>query len=149
MNEANRRKIEQMLEQGRKPFQEMVQIPAVLHFPPEILEDLETIREYNEYTYGQLVAWAFKLQLPRWDEFYTYVMTPLQPGESTDWPKDPMFALACGAFLHFVRTFIKFCEDPDAFDQMRKAAPVDWSLRSIEELEDDDQADWWKGRETE
>jgi hypothetical protein len=28
-------------------------------------------------------------------------------------------------------------------------APADWSFGSIEELKDDDQADWWKGEEPE
>jgi hypothetical protein len=29
------------------------------------------------------------------------------------------------------------------------SAPADWSFRSIEELEDDDQADWWKAEDPE
>jgi len=130
------------------PHEEIVQIPAVLYFPPDVLEQLNEFCEYNEYTPGQLVAWAIKLQIPHWDEFYTFVTTPLKPGESEDWPEDPLFALACVAFLHWIRTFIKLCEDPDAFDQMKKDAPAAWSFGSIEELDDDDdQADWWKSDE--
>jgi hypothetical protein len=148
MNKANRRKLERMFEQGRMPHEEIVQIPAVLYFPPDVLEQLNEFCEYNEYTPGQLVAWAIKLQIPHWDEFYTFVTTPLKPGESEDWPEDPLFALACVAFLHWIRTFIKLCEDPDAFDQMKKDAPAAWSFGSIEELDDDDdQADWWKSDE--
>ena len=33
-----------------------MQIPGVLYFPRRIVKDLEEIRAYNEYTYGQLVA---------------------------------------------------------------------------------------------
>jgi hypothetical protein len=49
----------------------------------------------------------------------------------------------------FARNFMLLREDPIAFEQMRKDAPADWSFRSIEELGDDDQADWWKGEESE
>jgi hypothetical protein len=52
-----------------------------------------------------------------------------------------------------MRTFHKLMEDPEAMDatinQMKKDAPADWSFHSIEELEDDDQADWWKTEESE
>jgi hypothetical protein len=73
-------------------------------------------------------------------------MTPLKPGESEDWPEGPMFALACVAFLHWMRTFNKMMKDPDAIDatleQLKKDVPADWSFRSLDELEDDDdQAD--------
>ena len=34
-------------------------------------------------------------------------------------------------------------EDPDAFDQLKKDAPAEWSFASIKEL-DAEPADWWK-----
>jgi hypothetical protein len=128
-----------------------MQIPGVLYFPPKVLEDLHKFLEYNECTPGQLVAGALKLQLPRWKKFYKFVMTPLKPGEPEIWPEDPMFALACVAFLHWVRLFNKMMKDPDAIDatleQLKKDAPADWSFRSPES--DDDQSDRWKADEPE
>lgn len=143
MNKANRQKIERMLKQGRNPHKEIAGIPAVLYFPPKILRQLNQFCEYNECTPGQLVAGAFKAQDARWEEFIEEVMTPLKPGESEAWPEDPLYCLACVAMLHFVRAFMKLCEDPDAFEQMKKDAPADWSFRSIKEL-DDEPADCWK-----
>ena len=151
MKKANDRQIERMLSDPTLPHNQIVRIPAVLYFPPKVLGDLQQFLEYNECTPGELVFGALKLQLPHWDEFYEFVMTPLKPGESEDWPEDPMFALACVAFLHWIRTFNKLMKDPDAIDatleQLKKDAPGDWSFRSLEELEDDDQADWWKEQE--
>jgi hypothetical protein len=108
---------------------------------------LKELCEYNEYTPGRLMAGAFKAQEARWEEFVEEVMTPLKPGESEAWPEDPLYCLVCVATLHFVRTFIKLCEDPDALDQLKKDAPADWSFGSIEELGEFDQADWWKADE--
>jgi hypothetical protein len=151
MKEANRRKIKRMLLDPDLPHNQILQIPAVLYFPPKVLEDLNKFLEYNECTPGQLVYGAMKLQLPRWDDFYNFVMTPLKPGESGEWPEDPMFALACVAFLHWIRTFNKMMEDPDAMDatleQLKKDAPADWSFRSPES--EDEPADWWKSKEPE
>jgi hypothetical protein len=147
----SRKDIAAILSDPDLPHNQFMQIPGVLYFPRKIVEDLEEIREYNEYTYGQLIAWALKLQLPHWKKFYKFVMTPLKPGEPVVWPENPMFALACVAFIHWIRTFNKMMKDPDAMDatleQLKKDAPSDWSFRSIEELDDDDQADWWKGEE--
>jgi hypothetical protein len=91
-------------------------------------------------------GWALKLQVPRWKKPYKFVMTPLKPGEPDVWPEDQMFALACVVVVHWMRTFHKLMEDPDAIDatleQLKKDAPPDWVFRSTEELEDDDdQAD--------
>ena len=151
MKKANRREIARILSDPNLPFNHFMQIPGVLYFPRKIVKDLEEIREYNEYTYGQLVAWALKLQLPRWNKFYKFVMTPLKPGEPKVWPEDPMFALACVAFVHWIRTFNKMMEDPDAIgatiEQLKKDAPADWSFRALEELDDDDQAGSWKSDE--
>ena len=156
MNEKRRarhRKIARILSDPDLPHHQMLQIPGVLYFPPKLLEDLHKFLEYNECTPGQLVAGAFKLQLPRWKKFYKFVMTPLKPGEPVEWPEDPMFALACVALVHWIKTFNKMMEDPGAIDatleQLKKDAPAEWSFHSIEELEDDDQSDWWKREEPE
>lgn len=151
---ANRREIARILSDPALPHNQFMQIPGVLYFPAKIVKDLEEIRVYNEYTYGQLVAWAFKMQLPRWNKFYKFVMTPFKPGEPKVWPEDPMFALACVALVHSVRTFTKMMKDPEAIDatleQLKKDAPADWSFRSLEDLKkDDDPADWWKAEESE
>jgi hypothetical protein len=148
MKKSDRREIARILSDPNLPHNKFLQIPGVLYFPSKIVKDLEEIREYNEYTYGQIVAWALKMQLPRWNKFYKFVMTPHKPGEPIVWPENPMFALACVAFVHGIRTFNKMMKDPDAIDatleQLKKDAPADWSFRSLEELDDDDQADWWK-----
>jgi hypothetical protein len=149
MNKANRRKIERMLKQGRMPHLEIARISAVLYFPPKIFGELKEICQYNEYTPGQLMGWAFKAQEARWEEFVDEVMTPLKLGESEAWPEDPLYCLACVATIHFAMTFVKLMEDPGALEQMRKAAPAGWSFRSIEELEDGEPADWWKADEPE
>jgi hypothetical protein len=145
-----RRQIERMLSDPELPHNQIMQIPGVLYFPPKVLGDLHKFLEYNECTPGELVVGALKRQLPRWDEFYEFVTTPLKPGEPEVWPEDPLFALACVAFLHWIRTFHKLMEDPDAMDatleQLKKDAPADWVFSSPEA--DDDQADWWKGGET-
>jgi hypothetical protein len=112
MKKANRREIARILSDPDLPHNQLMWIPGVLYFPRKIVDDLEEIREYNEYTYDQLVAWAMKLQLPRWRKFYKFVMTPLKPGESEAWPENPMFALACVVFVHWIRTFNKMMEDP-------------------------------------
>jgi hypothetical protein len=144
-----RREIEQILRDPELPHNQIIHIPGVLYFPPKVLGQLKEFCEYNECTPGELVVGALKLQLPRWDDFYEFVMTPLKPGEPEVWPEDPMFALACVAFLHFARLFIKMMEDPDAIDatleQLKRDAPADWSFRSPESK--DDQADWWKEEE--
>jgi hypothetical protein len=148
-----RREIARILSDPDLPHNQILHIPGVLYFPPKLLEVLHAFLEYNEFTPGQLVAGALKMQLPRWKQFYKFVMTPLKQGEPVVWPEDPMFALACVALVHWTRTFHKIMEDPANIDatleQLKKDAPADWSFNSIEELEDDDdQADWWKGSET-
>jgi hypothetical protein len=101
----------------------------------------------RQLTPAQLMVEAFNSQEVRFDQFVEEVMTPLKPGESTDWPEVPLYCLACGAVRHFVRTFTMMMNDPVAFEQMKKDAPLDWAFHALEELEDDDQADWWKGEE--
>jgi hypothetical protein len=153
MKKATRREIARMLSNPDLPHNQMLQIPGVLYFPPQLLEDLHKFLEYNECTPGQLVFGALQLQVPRWRKLYKFVMTPLKPGEPDVWPEDPMFALACIVVVHWMRTFHKMMENPAAInatlEQLKKDAPADWSFRSLEELEDDDQADWWKADEWE
>jgi hypothetical protein len=124
-------------------------IPAVLYFPHEVVDQLNEICRVRGLTPGQLMAEVLKAQRPRFDQFVEDVMKPRKPGEPTAWPKDPLYCLACGTMRHFARNFMLLQEDPVAFEQMRKDAPVDWSFRSLEELEADEPADWWKGDESE
>jgi hypothetical protein len=133
----------------KKMAGEFLKIPATLYFPPEVLMKLNELCELNQLAPIQLIAQAFERQFPRWDEFYEFVTTPLEPGEPEIWPEDPMYALACVAFLHFIRTFSKMFGDPPiALEQLQREAPAQWSFRSIEDLDEPDQADWWKRSET-
>src|ERR1700760_3244209 len=102
MSKANRRQIERILSDPDSPHSQIMQIPEVLYFPPKRLGDLQLLLEYNECSPGQLVLGALTMQLQHWDEFYELVITPLKPGESEEWREDPMFALACVAFLHWM-----------------------------------------------
>jgi hypothetical protein len=152
MSKPTRREIARKLSNPDLPHIQILYIHGVLYFPPKLLGDLQLFLEYNEFTPGQLVFGALKLQEPHWRKLYRYVMTPLKPGESVVWPEDQMFALACVTCVHWIRTFNKLMSDPNAIDatleQLKKDAPADWTFRSLEELEeDDDRADWWKESE--
>jgi hypothetical protein len=148
MKKADRRKLAALIRQ-HKMLSSIVAIPAVLYFPPEVVEQLNELCRLRQLSPKQLITEAFKSQETRFDQFVEEVMTPLAPGESQAWPEDPLYCLACVMMLHFVRTFIKMMEDPVGFEQMKKDAPAEWSFGSIEELGADDQADWWKADESE
>ena len=53
---ASRREVARILSDPHLPYNQFMQIPGILYFPRKIVKDLEEIREYNEYTYSQLVA---------------------------------------------------------------------------------------------
>jgi hypothetical protein len=72
-------------------------------------------------------------------------MTPLPPGKSELWPDDPLYALACVAMLHFARVLIKMVDEPEAFEELKKPAPAEWSFSSVQD--EPDPAGWWKSME--
>jgi hypothetical protein len=146
MEHLKRRKNARMTPQ-EPAFQEITRIPATLYFPPDVLGQLNELCELRRLSPGRLIAEAFKSQYARWDEFCEEIMTPLAPGEREVWSEDPLYALACVAMLHFVRTFIKMVDDPDAFEEFKKSAPAEWPFSSVEEQNEPDEADWWKSME--
>jgi hypothetical protein len=148
MKKPDRRNFATFLRQD-KMMNAITAVPAVLYFPHTIVEQLNEFCRARQLSAQQLMVETLKSQEPRFDQFVEYVMTPRKPGEPPTWPEDPLYCLACGTMRHFARNFLMLNEDPVAFEQMKKDAPADWSFRSIEELEDDDQADWWKEEETE
>jgi hypothetical protein len=40
-------------------------------------------------------------------------------------------------------------DEPASFEEMKKDAPAEWSFGSIEDLDEPDQADWWKADDPE
>jgi hypothetical protein len=143
MKKADLYKLAKLLHQG-KILTGIVGIPAVLYFPHEVVEQLNELCRARQLKPVQLMAEVLKAQRPRFDQFIKDVLTTRKPGEPPTWPKDPLYCLACGTMRHFARNFLLLKDDPVAFEQMRKDAPADWSFGSIEELDDDDPADWWK-----
>jgi hypothetical protein len=134
-------------------LEQIVAIPATLYFPTSIVAELNEICENLGYTPEQLVIEALKAQIDYWHEFYEYVMTlPIDP-EDFDWPKDPLFCLACVTTVHIVDSFTRCSDDPDAFAELKDQAPSEWSFNSLQEEEEIvveveeeeiDDADWWK-----
>jgi hypothetical protein len=74
-------------------------------------------------------------------------MIPLKLREQEISPEDPLYILARVVMIHLIRTFHKRLEDPAGFGELRKNAPAEWSFASIEDLAEQDQADWWKTAE--
>jgi hypothetical protein len=142
MKDPDSRQSARLLER-QLAYTELAKIPAVLYFPPEVLDQLNELCELRGLEPGQLIAEAFKSQSGRWDAFYKEVLTPLAPGESEVWPEDPLYCLACVTMLHFITLFIEMVQHPVAFEELKAQAPADWSFSSGEE-DEDDQADWWK-----
>jgi len=122
MKRPNHRKLSQRIEQELRTH-ELVSMPAVLYFPPDVLDQLNELCELCQLTPVQLIALAFRSQDNRWDEFADEVLTPCKPGETVVWPEDPLYALACVAMVHFVRTFVIMVEDPVAFEELKTHAP--------------------------
>jgi hypothetical protein len=148
MNKADRRKFVRYFRKD-KLLSQIPAIPAVLYFPPDVLGQLNELCNMRQLTVQQLMMEALKSQEYRFDQLIEEVMTPLKPGESTAWPEDPLYCLACVTLIQWIRTFNKMMEDPDAMDaaleQLKKDAPADWSFHPLEEIDDDDEpADWWK-----
>jgi hypothetical protein len=146
MKKPDRRNFATFLRQD-KMMSAITAVPAVLYFPRAIVEQLNELCRAHHLTAQQLMVKALKGQEPRFDQFVEYVLKPRKPGEPPAWPSDPLYCLACGTMRHFARNFLMLNEDPVAFEQMRKDAPAEWSFGSIEEIEDDEPADWWKGDE--
>jgi hypothetical protein len=146
MKKADRKKFAQYLRED-KLLSQIPAIPAVLYFPPEVLGQLNELCSLRQLTVQQLMMEAMKSQQHRFDQLIDEVMTPLKPGESTAWPEDPLYCLACVMLLQWMRLFVKMMEDPAGFEQLMKDAPADWSFGSLDDLDEPDSADWWKGDE--
>jgi hypothetical protein len=86
----------------KRMLTQIVAIPATLYFPTSIVAELNEICETLRYTPEQLVIEALRGQIDYWNEFYKHVMTlPVEP-EDFDWPKDPVFCLACVTTVHII-----------------------------------------------
>jgi hypothetical protein len=142
MNKSDRKKFARYLREDNL-LSQIPAIPAVLYFPPDVLGQLNELCSLRQLTVQQLMMEAIKSQQQRFDQLIDEVMTPLKPGESTAWPEDPLYCLACVMLLQWMRLFVKMMEDPAGFEQLKRDAPADWSFRSLEEI-NDDPADWWK-----
>jgi hypothetical protein len=142
MKKADRKKFAQYLRED-KLLSQIPAIPAVLYFPPEVLGQLNELCSMRQLTVHQLMTEALKSQETRFDQLIDEVMTPLKPGESTAWPEDPLYCLACVMLLQWMRLFVKMMEDPAGFEQIKSDAPLEWSFRSPES-DDEEPADWWK-----
>jgi hypothetical protein len=132
---------------GQQKLDAVTSTPAILYFPPEILERLNVLCVEIGCSPLQLINEAFKPQRDRWEEFIEEVMTPIKSWEAEVWPEDPMYALARVTMTQIMRNLIRITEDPVGFEEQRKHAPLEWSFRSIEEQDEHDQADWWKASE--
>jgi hypothetical protein len=138
----NRRRLAQHL--GQQRLDAVTTTPAILYFPPEVLERLNALCVEFDCTPLELIVEAFKPQRDRWEEFVEEVITPVKPWETEAWPDDPMYALACATMVQIMQNLIRITKDPVGFEEQRKHAPSQWSFRSIEERDGDDKADWWK-----
>jgi hypothetical protein len=128
----------------KRMLEQIVAIPATLFFPTCIVDELNGICESLGYTPEELVIEALKGQMDYWNEFYEHVMTlPIDP-EDFDWPKDPMFCLACVTAVHIIDSYTRCSHDPIALAQLKDHAPSEWSFSSLEGDEEIDDADWWK-----
>jgi len=125
-------------------FVQDVAAPAVLYFPPEVLDQLNELCELKAVSPGQLISEALKSQDERHEQFLKEVTTPLKPDEIEILPEDPLYILACVVTIHLFRTLHKRLQDPAAFEEVKKNAPVEWSFASIE---DQDEVDRWKSAE--
>jgi hypothetical protein len=91
----------------KRMLTQIVAIPATLYFPTSIVAELNEICETLRYTPEQLVIEALRGQIDYWNEFYKHVMTlPVEP-EDFDWPKDPVFCLACVTTVHIINNFAR------------------------------------------
>jgi hypothetical protein len=148
VKKPNRRNFATFLRQD-KIMSAITAVPAVLYFPREVSEQLNELCRVRQLTAQQLMAEALKSQESRFDQFTEDVMKPRKPGESTTWPEDPLYCLACGTMRHFTRNFLMMMDEPASFEEMKKDAPAEWSFGSIEDLDEPDQADWWKADDPE
>jgi hypothetical protein len=91
---------------------EIVAIPAILAFPPEVHAQLDQLCELCGFTHHRLVVEAVKSQQDRWKQISDEVLTPLAPGEIEVWPEDPLDLLARVVALHAMRLSHQRYEDP-------------------------------------
>lgn len=138
----HRRKLAQSLWQQK--LDAVTRTPAILYFPPEVLERLNELCVEFDCSPLELIMEALKPQRDRWEEFVEEILIPIKPWETQIWPDDPMYALARATMTQIMRNLIRITDDPVGFEEQRKNAPTQWAFRSIKEQLEDDQADWWK-----
>jgi hypothetical protein len=127
----------------RKIIAEIVAIPAVLAFPPEIYRRLDQLCELRGWTHQRLILEAMRIQASRLAKIGDKLLSSLPPGEIEVWPKDPIDILARAVVIHCMRLFVKSFHDPVGYEETKKKAPAQWSFCSIE----DEPADWWEAEE--
>jgi hypothetical protein len=137
----HRRKLAHYL--GQQKLDAVTRTPAILYFPPEVLERLNALCVEFDCSPLELIMEALRPQRDRWEEFVEEIMTPIRPRETEVW-EDPMYALACVTMIQIMRNLIRITDDPAGFEEQRKHAPSQWAFRPIEEQHEHDQADWWK-----
>lgn len=76
----NRRKLAQFL--GQQKLDAVTRTPAILYFPPEVLERLNALCVEFQCSPLEPIMEAFKPQHDRWEEFVEEVMAPLKSWET-------------------------------------------------------------------
>jgi hypothetical protein len=97
---------------GQQKLDAVTRTPAILYFPPEVLERLNALCVEFHCNPFELIMEAFKPQHDRWEEFVEEVMARVKSWETNAWPEDPMFALACVSMNQIMRNLIRVTEDP-------------------------------------
>ena len=124
---------------------EIVAIPAILAFPPEVYCATRSAFELRGFTHHQLVGEALRSQEGRWLKLGKELLTRPPTGEIEVWPEDPLEILARVVLVRCVQLFSKSYHDPVGYEEEKKDAPAEWSFCSIEEQ--DEPANWWKSAE--
>jgi len=130
---------------GKRIMAEIVAIPAILAFPPEVYAQLDQLCELRGFTHHQLVGEALRSQEGRWLKLGKELLTQRPTGEIEVWPEDPLEILARVVLVRCMQLFSKSYHDPVGYEEEKKDAPAEWSFCSIEEQ--DEPADWWKSAE--
>ena len=131
--------------EGKRIMAEIVAIPAILAFPPEVYAQLDQLCELRGFTHHQLVGEALRSQEGRWLKLGKELLTQRPTGEIEVWPEDPLEILARVVLVRCMQLFSKSYHDPVGYEEEKKDAPAEWSFCSIEEQ--DEPADWWKSAE--
>ena len=79
---------------GKRIMAEIVAIPAILAFPPEVYAQLDQLCELRGFTHHQLVGEALRSQEGRWLKLGKELLTQRPTGEIEAWPEDPLEILA-------------------------------------------------------